>query len=137
MTPSLGAPDLDEVVQAVLADAERSLAIEGGFYPTGVATAADGSALEWFAAADPETGEEIWSLSALDMLYRHARRFDPKVRAFAFAAHVRVDGRETVQIEAENRDGQALLILAPSYRTRPWIIASEMTVAPGRPHVWP
>lgn len=57
-------------------------------------------------------------------------------RAFAFVAHAQVDGRETVQIEAENRDGCALLILAPSHRTRPWIITSEMTVAPGRPHVW-
>ncbi len=136
MTPSLGAPDLDEVVQAVLADAERSLAIGGHFYPFGVATAADGSALEYFAAADPQTGEEIWSLNALDILHRDARRFDPKVCAFAFAAHVRVDGREMAQIEAENRGGLALLILAPSQRTRPWIVTSEMTTAPARPHVW-
>jgi len=80
MTPSLGAPDLDEVVHAALSDVRRSLAIGGDFYPFGVATAADGSALEWFAAADPETGEEIWSLNALDILHQNARRFDPMAR---------------------------------------------------------
>jgi hypothetical protein len=89
-------------------------------------------------AADPGSGEHPRSEDVIRLLYDSARASADVRRAVAVAADVLVDGADAVSVEAEHREGIALVIVVPYSRSRfrKTVTFGEMTGGTGQPRVW-
>ncbi len=115
--------DLDSLFDQLIPFAEQTLGKYGELYPFGGALDLDGNF--GMHGAQLAGNDRPLSQELLDILYDGARKNAQRFRAFGVVSDVLLEGgAEAIRVEAEHRDGTALVTLLPYTRN-----AAAQTIA--------
>lgn len=128
--------DLDGLLNVVLPFAQQMLDQHGEFFP--FAASIDNGGELALAAGDPGQGEHPASTDVLATLVEGLRARRDDLRTVAICADVRLTDSDAAQVELENREGVAIVVLLPYKKKRfgRGVEYLPLQAAAGRPQVW-
>jgi len=123
--------DLDGLLDLTLPFAQQMLDQHGEFFPFAAAVSADGAPR--LIGTDPGPNDRPASMEVLNQLVSGLRDQAGDLRAAALIADVRTGDSDTVRVELEHRDGQAICVLLPyrKKRLRRGVDYGDLRAAPG------
>jgi hypothetical protein len=132
----LAQDDLDELLNAVLPFALKTLRRRGQFFAFGATISTDGRTA--MTSADPGVGEHPSSSGVLLLLRAGAAKNKDGLRAAAFASDVTTDVGDAIRVELEHSERVAITVLIPYTRSRlrKTVKVGDMRVQLGVLNMW-